>query len=72
MFKSRNVLRAAAVALTAMSLSGAVASAASAAEADTVFKELEYRGNTSKPVMTAPNFNGASVVLAADTNSRFG
>ena len=38
-----------------------------------VFKELEYRGNTSKLVMTAAaNLNGSFVVLRPDTNSAFG
>jgi hypothetical protein len=51
-------------------LGGMTAAAAHAAPGD---KELVYRGSTGNGlVMTAPNFNGASVFLQTDTNSRFG
>ncbi|MFI6744117.1 hypothetical protein ACIBI9_65625 [Nonomuraea sp. NPDC050451] len=46
---------------------------AAPAQAATVYKELEYRGNASKLVLTAAgNFNGSFVQLKADTNSALG
>jgi hypothetical protein len=73
MFASRNMRHFIAAAFTVMGLAGAGAAVASPAQAATVFKELEYRGNTSKLVMTAfGNVNGASVRLQPDTNSKFG
>ncbi|MEV0387559.1 RICIN domain-containing protein [Nonomuraea sp. NPDC050643] len=71
MFRSRSPRRIAVLA-TALCVAGIGAALASPAQAET-FKELEYRGNASKLVMTAAaNLNGSFVVLRPDSNSRFG
>lgn len=70
--KTQKLRRTVATTLAAMSLSVIGAAVASPAQAATTYKELEYRGNSAGLVMTAlGNVDGASVVLRADTNSRF-
>ncbi|MFI7133710.1 hypothetical protein ACIBQ1_49100 [Nonomuraea sp. NPDC050153] len=72
MFESRRLRRAAAFA-AAMCVAGTGVALASPAQAATVYKELEYRGNASKLVLTAQaNFNGSFVVLRSDLNSALG
>ncbi|MFI6904682.1 hypothetical protein ACIBKY_25705 [Nonomuraea sp. NPDC050394] len=72
MSASHNLRRSVAMTLAAVSLSGIGALVASPAHAE-VFKELEYRGDGARTVLTASaNFNGADVVLRSDTNSGFG
>ncbi|MBB5079143.1 RICIN domain-containing protein [Nonomuraea endophytica] len=72
MSASHNLRRSVAMTLAAVSLSGIGALVASPAHAE-VFKELEYRGDSARTVLTASaNFNGADVVLRSDTNSTFG
>ncbi|SEH02118.1 hypothetical protein SAMN05444920_12453 [Nonomuraea solani] len=72
MFASQRLRRTAAITAAALCAAGIGAAIASPAHAE-VFKELEYRGNASKLVMTAAaNLNGSFVVLRPDTNSRFG
>ncbi|MEV0614482.1 RICIN domain-containing protein [Nonomuraea sp. NPDC050404] len=70
MFASR-MLRHAATAIGVAGIGAALALPAQAAAP--VYKELEYRGNSAKLVMSAfGNVNGASVALQPDTNSKFG
>ncbi|NUP00787.1 MAG: RICIN domain-containing protein [Nonomuraea sp.] len=72
MFESRRLRRTAAFA-AAMCVAGIGVALASPAQAATVYKELEYRGNASKLVLTSEaNFNGSFVLLKADTNSTLG
>ncbi|MGW0809052.1 hypothetical protein [Nonomuraea sp. NPDC002799] len=57
----------------AICVAGIGAALAAPAHAAPVYKELEYRGNSAKLVMTAgANLNGSFVVLRPDVNSTFG
>ncbi|MFB4271393.1 hypothetical protein [Nonomuraea sp. GTA35] len=66
-------MRRAAAFAAALCVAGIGAALALPAQAAPVYKELEYRGNASKLVLTADaNFNGSFVLLKADTNSTLG